>query len=31
LFGAEFAAVYAQSYGSRAARGWPITSRAGGK
>ena len=31
LFGAEFAAVYAHSYGSRAARGWPITSRAGGK
>jgi hypothetical protein len=27
----EFAAVYAQSYGSRAARRWPITSRAGGK
>jgi membrane protein len=31
LFGAEFAAVYAHSYGSRAARRWPTTSSAGGK
>ena len=31
LFGAEFAAVYAHRHGSRAARGWPIASSAGGK
>jgi membrane protein len=31
LFGAEFAAVYAQSYGSRAVRRWPTASSAGGK
>jgi membrane protein len=31
LFGAEFAAVYAHSYGSRAARRWPSASGAGGK
>ena len=31
LFGAEFAAVYAHRHGSRAARGWPSASRAGGE
>jgi len=31
LFGAEFAAVYAHRHGSRAGRGWPSASRAGGE
>jgi uncharacterized BrkB/YihY/UPF0761 family membrane protein len=31
LFGAEFAAVYAQSRGSRATRKWPLASDVGGK
>jgi uncharacterized BrkB/YihY/UPF0761 family membrane protein len=31
LFGAEFAAVYAQSRGSRATRKWPSASGVGGK
>ena len=31
LFGAEFAAVYAQSRGSRATRTWPLASDVGGK